>query len=366
MSPDYDVIVVGAGPAGSVAAREAARLGCGSVLLLDKSRFPRDKVCAGGVSPKAVRALRRLGLWDRIAPGGYPINAIRVEGLRRRWLRITDSPLGVVVSRKWFDQALVEAAVESGVEFRAATPVRELLYEAGRAAGVRVPGGSITARWLVVAGGASCRWRWDPRPWRTIYGCVARFEGVRCAPNALELLYSREVLPCYAWLFPESETQANVGVGVEAAWHAPGDARNLLEHVLDSYFKPHLATARQVGPVRTFPIRSALAAAHYAPGGVLVAGEANGLTNAASGEGIGYAVRSGALAARAIRQGIDAAEPALRTARRYESALKRSFRLHLAYARLFSHAGMHLLSVLPLLGGARLVRGLSLAVLTTL
>jgi flavin-dependent dehydrogenase len=106
--------VIGAGPAGAIAARELARRGC-SVLLVDKARFPRAKVCGCCINGAAVNTLRRLGLGHVLA-NAIPLRDVRIAAGRRS-ARVT-LPGGVSLSREAFDLALVQEAVKAGVEFR--------------------------------------------------------------------------------------------------------------------------------------------------------------------------------------------------------------------------------------------------------
>jgi flavin-dependent dehydrogenase len=110
----FDAIVIGAGPAGAVAARELARRGC-SVLLVDKAHFPRTKICGCCINGAAVKTIHRLGLGHVLA-NGVPLRDVRVAaGLRSAKLKL---PGGVSLSREAFDAALVNDAVKAGVQFR--------------------------------------------------------------------------------------------------------------------------------------------------------------------------------------------------------------------------------------------------------
>lgn len=140
-----DAVVIGAGPAGAVAARELARRGC-SVLLVDKARFPRPKVCGCCVNGAAVRTLQRLGLGSVLA-GAVPLRDARIAAGRRS-ARVK-LPGGVVLSREALDAALVREAIAAGAEFRDGAAAH---FESGA---VSVGGEPADARIAVVASGLS-------------------------------------------------------------------------------------------------------------------------------------------------------------------------------------------------------------------
>lgn len=115
MTGDYDAVVVGAGPAGSTTARGLARRGL-RVLLVDRARFPRPKVCGCCLNPRALATLGRSGLGDLAASlGAVPLAGLELAAGRRR--ASLDHPLGVALSRDAFDAALIEAAVAAGADF---------------------------------------------------------------------------------------------------------------------------------------------------------------------------------------------------------------------------------------------------------
>jgi menaquinone-9 beta-reductase len=151
MSADaFDVVVVGAGPAGSMAALRAVRLGV-SVLLVDKQRFPRDKVCGCCVNGAAMAALRQAHLGDlprRL--GARPLTSAHVRaGARRVILPLRDS---AVVSRVALDAALAAAAADAGAQFRDATAARVGAID-GFVRVVELPQGTVRARCVVMATG---------------------------------------------------------------------------------------------------------------------------------------------------------------------------------------------------------------------
>jgi menaquinone-9 beta-reductase len=115
----WDAIVIGAGPAGSVTARELARNGC-RVLLVDKASFPRSKVCGCCLNGAAIRTLRRLGL-EEVLEDAVPLSQVTIGAKSRK--ASLNLPAGVAISRELLDLRLVEAAVSAGVEFRPDTTV---------------------------------------------------------------------------------------------------------------------------------------------------------------------------------------------------------------------------------------------------
>ncbi len=361
----FDIVVVGAGPAGSVAAREAARWGRGSVLLVDRSEFPRPKTCAGGLSARSCRLLKELRLWKRVRPDGYPIRSVRVVLPRGGALLVPAAGAALVVDRERFDHTLVRAAIQDGVEFRPRTKVDRLLWADGHAVGVGAGALRIRARWTIIATGADNMLQKAARTERLTHTCVARFEGVSTAPNVCEFVYDSELFPYYGWLFPESDTRANVGICAEAARLRGRSIRDVFAHFLDRYYAASLKRAKQIGRLRGAAIATGGRLTHSAPPGVLLAGEADRLANVATGEGISYAMESGRLAARAIRSADESGLGPAQTGRLYAASLRRVLALRFRAAWLYRKIGVSLLSAasaLPCRGTlARLVgRALSL------
>jgi flavin-dependent dehydrogenase len=138
-----DVIVVGAGPAGAVAATVLARAGA-RVRLLDRATFPRDKLCGDTVNPGTLAELRRLDLASAVEAGGLRIDGMRVTGPGGVTIdgRYPEGLYGRALLRRDLDWALLEMAVDAGAQFEPAVPVRQALVEqsgaARRIAGVTV------------------------------------------------------------------------------------------------------------------------------------------------------------------------------------------------------------------------------------
>ncbi len=306
----WDVAVVGAGPAGAIAARRLALAGA-RVLLLDRRAFPRDKACGDGLIPDALACLRRNGLFDRVArvarrwPGG------RFHGPYRAAVDV-DVEL-MTCRRKVLDAELAAAAAESG-----ATLARGLVThvvdhgDAGAEVHVADAPAPVRARFALLATGAS----------------VSLLEGCglleNAAPSAvairtyvestlpldrLVVSFDRRILPGYGWIFPMGDGTFNVGCGVVVR-DGDGSARDLagdLRGMLDRFcatFEPAralVAGERAREPVRGAQLRYGLRGARgWAGGAVLAAGESVGSTYPLTGEGIGKAMETAEMASDAI------------------------------------------------------------------
>jgi geranylgeranyl reductase family protein len=290
----WDVAVVGGGPAGLTAARVAAAAGARTVVL-ERARHPRYKTCGGGLIGASLAALDpAFPLPDRDA-----VDAVTfTHSGRRAFTRCTTgAPLLRMVTREDFDDALRVAAVAAGAEVRQQVTVRAVVEAAGHA-GVRLHDGStVTARVVIGADGSA--------------GVTARHVGVACDQVDLGLELELPVPPAlarrwrgralvdwgpvpgsYGWVFPKGDT---LTVGVIAA-RGQGDRtraylRGFRHRLGLSAIEPardtgHLTRCRRPGS----PLRR---------GRVIVAGDAAGLLEPWTREGISFALRSGALAGAA-------------------------------------------------------------------
>ncbi|MGF0115670.1 geranylgeranyl reductase family protein [Promicromonospora sp. Marseille-Q5078] len=338
---DADVIVVGAGPAGTSTAHWCASAGL-DVLVLDKASFPRDKVCGDGLTPRAVGELARMGLGTQPEDGWIRNEGLRVVAGARSWELpwpdLDSYPgYGMARARTSLDHRLAQHAQASGAKLLERTKVAGPLLDErdGRVVGVRAQpldargradGAEAVYRAPVVvaADGVSSRFatalgitRRDDRPLGTAVRTYFRTEGTSRHEDAwmeshLELWDgapgASNLLPGYGWIFALGDGTANVGLGAvsstPARQSATGhDYRSMLQAWMrntpeDWGFTPD----NQVGPVRgaALPMgfnRSPL----YRDGAVLV-GDAAGMVSPFNGEGIAYALQAGRVAADAIAQ----------------------------------------------------------------
>ncbi|MBA3488665.1 MAG: geranylgeranyl reductase family protein [Longispora sp.] len=327
---EADVIVVGAGPGGSAAAHHLAAHGA-QVLLLEKSAFPREKVCGDGLTPRAVKQLVRMGV-DITAPGWVPNKGLRVIGggmrLELNWPELDSFPnYGLTRTRRDFDQILAERAAAAGSELVTNTNVTgPILDEAGRVVGVKATGPGkepkeYRAPIVIAADGVSGRFplamgltKRDDRPMgvavRRYYRSEARHDD-EYLESWLELR-SREggdtLLPGYGWIFGMGDGRVNVGLGVLNSSSAFGktDYRQMLLDWLGAtpeewgLGEEENADGKILGAALPMGFNRV---PHYSRG-VMLVGDSGGMVNPFNGEGIAYAMESGALAAEIAVQAL--------------------------------------------------------------
>ena len=313
---DYDVIIAGAGPAGATAALYAHRHGL-SVLLVDKRRFPRDKICGDAVARKSIGYLRDLGLLDEVRAGTHePIGAavltapngesIRVDLNRRR----DPQQPHLVCRRAIFDDVLVRAARKK-VDVRDGWGVETVLRSNGAVTGVRCRAEEgdthdVSARVVIGADGYNSTvarslgvYRHDSRRWWV--GSRAYYRNLEVAPETVEVHYVKDTLPGFLWLFPTGDGVVNVGLGVihRDLKRRGQSLRALHESVIGSErFRDRFASAERIGGISGWHLPAPDTSRTIQGDGFLLTGDAAGLVDPFSGEGIGNAMCSGEVAAR--------------------------------------------------------------------
>ncbi|NUZ04540.1 FAD-dependent monooxygenase [Schlegelella sp. ID0723] len=338
-----DVLVVGAGPAGSAAALTLARAGLDTVLV-DAQAFPRDKVCGDGLIPDARNAMEKLGVWDEVARLAQSVPSLACVGPRGG--RVSVPGRLAVLPRRQLDDVLCRAAAAGGARMHA--PVRfvgTLESDEGgvpRIVGARLQAGAtvreVSARWVVLATGAVpqaliaagvCERR---TPSAIALRGYVRNPALAGRLKELEVLWHPRLKPGYGWIFPCPDGVFNVGVGV-AHSHAKGhDAGRSMESVnLRDKFKAFAEVypnaralvddGEWVGELKGAPLRCSLEGARFSRPGLIVTGEAAGSTYAFTGEGIGKALETGILAGEAIVAGTREATPEAAVRAGYETRL---------------------------------------------
>lgn len=323
---ESDVVVVGAGPGGSSTAAYLARHGL-SVTLLEKSHFPREKVCGDGLTPRATRALTRIGIDTSEGNGWLHNKGLRVYGGRTEpfelpWPDLTDfPPYGLVRPRADFDDMLAKHAVAAGAELVEGANVDGVILDerSGRITGVTTKDGrSFHAPIVVAADGNSSRLSVsmgiNKRPDRPM-GVAVRtyYTSPRTNDDYLESwleLWDGErgksnLMPGYGWVFGMGDGTSNVGLGVLNTSKGFGqtDYRALLKRWVDHTPEEWgFRDQNMVGKIQGAALPMAFnRQPHYGRGLVLV-GDAGGMVNPFNGEGIAYAMESAELAAAAIAE----------------------------------------------------------------
>jgi len=300
------VAILGSGPTGAAAALALLQRGVEDVALLDSHPFPRDKTCGSGLSPRAIEILRQLEVWDEdVKPLAYPIRSLRIVTRRGREAVVSagERHSAAVCLRRDFDHALHRAALRRGARFHLFR-AREGIVEDGprgpRWVGLRgADGAELRAEFVVIANGAHASLTPDRDPKRVIRTIMGWWEGVPFRPHCVEMLWDDLVLPCYGWLFPESDTRVNIGITYDDDANEK-NARELFARFLDRHYRERLAEARPLGAWRGFPIVYRYRPRRLSSPGRLVAGEAGRLTHPATGEGISQGMDSAVFAAEAI------------------------------------------------------------------
>jgi geranylgeranyl reductase family protein len=343
--PRYDAVVVGAGPAGSATAAHLARNGA-RVLVLDRSSFPRDKACGGGLTPRGVAALDRLNIGqppdEFVRVGGLEMSGGGGRAISARFPATSAWPdYGVVTRRSVLDAKVLDAAQRAGAEFRSGVRALGPLMENGSCRGVRIRHNGtvedVTASWTIAADGATSAIARgagaaptvasDDGFWYT--ALRAYFAGVEPHDDGglplIEFYPLRGAdgrwLPAYGWVFPLPDGFANVGVDIP---HSPGlDACPPLRDAYAAFIaqlratRPGFERAVEAAP----PVGALLPEAMrgFRPGvpGMLTVGDAAGMITPYSGEGIVYALEGAELAAKAILADASPTE----TVREYSRAL---------------------------------------------
>ena len=322
MATSADVIVVGAGPAGSTAAYRIAATGA-RVLLLDRATFPRDKPCGGGLTLRGVRLLP------------FPVDPVVEEVVDSLVVRLrygrhvevrSPEPVIYMTQRRRLDAYLAEQAASVGAEFRDGVRIRDLNVDRGAAEVVCEGGERIRARVLVGADGANGVTR------RVVAGDAGHSHAVALEGNVDYREYDASayrgrallevgIVPGgYGWVFPKGE-HANIGVG---GWLTEGPS---LRTHLDRMCARHGVAPERVRALRGWRLPVRRAGSPVVRGAGLLVGDAAGLVDPLSGDGMFEAFTSSKVASEAVMDLLEGREASLAP---YAGALDRALLPHSA------------------------------------
>jgi geranylgeranyl reductase family protein len=357
-----DVLVVGAGPGGSAAAYHLARHGV-DVTLLERSAFPREKVCGDGLTPRGVVAMMKMGV-DPADPGFERVVGLRVysrtDMIELPWPELRSWPdFGLTRTRHDFDAVLAARAQKAGARLLERTEAIEPIVRDGWVTGARIrnaedreePGRSVEARFVIAADGAASRFakpagvrRDDSRP----LGIAARrYYAADHHPGPwleswLDLWEGDVLLPGYGWLFPLADGTINLGAGL---LNTSKSFKNVsAQRVFDAFaamLPPSWGFSEEtaVGKPLSGPLPMGFNRSPLAVPGMLLIGDAAGAVNPFNGEGIAYAMETGELAAEVVHEALvrDRAAIAATYPQLVRDRYEPYFRLGRGFANLIGH-----------------------------
>ncbi|MBV9255754.1 MAG: geranylgeranyl reductase family protein [Actinobacteria bacterium] len=318
----HDVLVVGGGPAGAACAYWLAEAGH-DVLLLEKKRYPREKTCGDGLTPRSVRQLHDIGLAEQLTEF-HRFDGLRSlafgRSLEMKWPVHPDYPsFGYVITRKDLDHLVAERAVKAGAqlwqEAEAISPVLEGGLLRGAVVKRKDTGTTeeVRARYVVVADGGNSRFGralGTSRERAYPLGMAIRgyFESPRHDEPWIEShLDIRDkagnVLPGYGWIFPVGDGRVNVGIGLLSTFHQwkAVNTSQLMDSFVDYAPKSWgISPETSCGAPTGGKLPMALSVTPHAGPTYLVVGDAGGSINPFNGEGIAYAYETGRMAAETL------------------------------------------------------------------
>ena len=323
MSSEFDVAVVGGGPSGAAAAHFLATRGH-NVVVCEKKTFPREKTCGDGLTPRAVKVLKDMGLGDELATW-EAVKGLRVHAAGRT-LELSFPQLdawddfGLVKPRKDLDKIVLDNAETSGAKVLYGTQVIEPIFERGVCSGIVAKRDGdqeeIRAKWVVCAEGAATKFgrslgrtRDESYPMglaiRQYFESPMQHSGWFEA--YLDVRSADDSLPGYGWVFPVGDGTVNAGVGLLSTF---GGWREVNLHDLQRHFIAQLPAEWEVNwdTVASKPRAGRLFMGQsvwppHGPGFVLI-GDAAGMINPCNGEGIAYGYETGRIAGRHIDEAL--------------------------------------------------------------
>lgn len=320
---EFDIIIVGAGPAGCAAARTLAMAGW-RVGLFDKAEFPREKTCGDALIPDAHIALEELGLRERVEEISYPTDALRLISFNGSEVTVRGKTASTPRIR--LDALLLESAQEVGAsfypshDFQSAQDIDGSHYSVGFLRDKTAV--TFKSTWVLLATGANV----------TPVGAVGLLDRVepssfavrqyirnpRLAKQVTELVFilDRSVRGGYGWIFPGPDDVFNIGIGYFGSSEKHSRIRQDYAEFIkrQPLVKDLMSDGESVSTLKGAPLRTGLSGSRFAEGGILATGECVGTTFPLTGEGIGKALETGILAAQHLiahaAQGRDAVSSA--------------------------------------------------------
>jgi len=336
----YDAIVVGGGPGGSTTAAFLGKKGR-KVLLLDKEKWPRDKTCGDAISGKSVGILKEMGLTDAVEKADHgeitgltfsspnsSVVTIRFKGKDGQIAK------GYVCRRQVYDNMLWQNAKKYCDAYEGTT-VTSVVRENGKIVGVKAKDKDgkeyeFRGKMIVGADGVSSLVAREVRgadvdPDHTCVAYRGYYSGIKGMNATLEIHFVKSIMPGYFWIFPLENGLANVGVGMIMGDMKKGNV-DLQKAMLDviaqnPLFKERFADATLVSKIGAWSLPFGSKKRKVSTDNVLLVGDAAGLVDPFSGEGIGNAMTSGKLAAQAVDEALTAGDTSAIALVKYDERL---------------------------------------------
>ena len=338
MKDEYDVIVVGAGPAGCLAARNAAAQ-CDVLLVEKRQAIGEPTRCAEGV-PLWQSPLFPKSLSDYVQPNpkwiASEVRRIRATSPDGTTVEVSgdtfgvDGPLGLVIERKLFDRQLAKEAARAGVDITVRTRARGLIIDEEMVRGVRVnrlgDDFELRAKVVIAADGVESQvGRWSgintTLKLNDIASCAQYYaENVDVAEKTVDIYYGSHIGGGYAWVFPKGGKAANVGLAVPGSKLSAKRPIDYLNELMATYFPGAQPIGLVLGGT---PISDALHT--IVRNGLMLVGDAAHHTDPLTGGGIVPALESGSIAGNVARKAVHTNDPSAKVLREYEGEWNSSF-----------------------------------------
>ncbi len=334
---DYDVIVVGGGPAGASCSIFLGKKGI-KTLLVDKASFPRDKACGDGVTGKSVGMIDELGIAGKIdkLPHERVMGFLTTAsgGMKISFMGNDKNP-GYTCKRYLFDNELFQLAKKTADAMENFTVTDVLMDDNNKVTGIKGidkdgKEKQFTSKIVVGADGANSviarklglnNFEMD----KCYISIRAYYENVDVRRDSIEIHFMDEVLPGYFWIFPVGNSVCNVGLGLIAG-EIPKrkiNLKSLLDQVIkNSYLSYKFKNAKQISEIKGWNLPTGAQKRKRAGDGFILVGDAASLIIPFTGEGIGNALLSGKLAANTISNAIAKNDFSYRTMEEYEKSVE--------------------------------------------
>ena len=356
---ETDVLVVGAGPGGSATAYHLARHGV-DVTIVERSAFPREKVCGDGLTPRGVAALLKMGV-DPSEPGFERVKGLRVHSrdalIELPFPQLRTFPdYGLVRTRHDFDALLVQRAQKAGARLMERTEAIAPIISDGWVRGATIRAvedkdaepTEVRARFVIASDGAASRFakpagivRDESRP----LGIAARryyrtdYHPGPWLESWLDLWEGDLLLPGYGWLFPVAGGTINLGAGLLNTFKNFKDvSAQRLFNAFASMLPPSFGISEDTaeGRLLSGPLPMSFNRSPQAVPGMLLVGDAAGAVNPFNGEGIAYAMETGEMAADLVHEALVRHRPGLTMM--YPTALRERYGRYFSIGRGFARA----------------------------